>query len=220
MADPRPTRPDYQATIDRLVVDLQPVQRLRPFRTVLGAWVSVMVVVIVMAACVPRPDLGSRAAQTGYLIDLLGLAAATVLLGALALRSAEPDRIPSPPEQALGWLLATLAVATIALQPVATDVPLGAFLSVGIGCAWATIKFAAVPVALLFVAVRRGAAVEPRAAGAWAAAAGLGLAYLAMRLHCPMDDGLHLFVWHLLPVVLGTVAGAALGRRWLGRWSR
>jgi len=220
MADRTPTSSQYETTIDRLVGDLRPVRRLPPLSAALGAWVVVMVGVLAVTASMLRPDLASHAGHLRFLGELIGLAVATVLLGALALRSTQPDRTPEPWEQALAATLAVLAIASVASHAAATSVSLGQFVTTGSGCAWGTIGFAIVPVALLLVAVQRGAPVQPRVSGAFATGAGLVLAYLAMRLHCPSDDGAHLMVWHALPVAIGTIGGAVLGGRWLGRWSR
>ncbi|MEO6030048.1 MAG: NrsF family protein [Candidatus Binatia bacterium] len=220
MADRTPPRPTYDATIDWLIGELQPVRRLPALGAALSAWVVVMVGVLAVAVSAPRPDLATRAGQLGYLAELVGLAAGTVLLGALALRSAAPDRTPRPWEHALAAMLAVLAIAAVATHATATSVSLVEFVASGKGCTWATLEFAILPVAVLLVAVQRGAPVRPRVSGTFATGAGLVLAYLAMRVHCPSDDGAHLLVWHTLPVVIGTLVGTGLGGRWLGRWSQ
>jgi hypothetical protein len=73
---------------------------------------------------------------------------------------------------------------------------------------------------LLLVAAARGAPLAPCWTGALAGAAGVVTAYVAMRLHCPLDDGPHLLLWHALPVGIGAALGTATGAWLLGRWLR
>ncbi|MFC3695496.1 NrsF family protein [Chenggangzhangella methanolivorans] len=75
----------------------------------------------------------------------------------------------------------------------------------------------AVPLAVILIALRRGA---PNSPGALGAAAGLlagavGATFYAM--HCPDDSPLFLAVWYSLAVALMTVIGSAAGARML-RW--
>jgi len=83
-----------------------------------------------------------------------------------------------------------------------------------------TLGLALSPALVLLAAAARGAPLAPRWTAALAGGAGLLAAYVAMRLHCPLDDRLHLLVWHALPIGLGAAACAALGVLWLGRWER
>ncbi len=43
-------------------------------------------------------------------------------------------------------------------------------------------------------------------------------ASLLMRVDCPLDERLHLLVWHALPVAGGTLLSALIGLGWLRRW--
>ncbi len=209
---------EERMAIDRLVADLRPVGRLPALALRLGVWIAIMATLLLAAALVPRPDLADRLRAGAFVLETAALALAVLVLGAFALRSAEPDRVPSRRETGLALALTTSAIAIALTEPPPAGVPLAVVLARAGGCLWSSLAFGVGPALALFVAVRRGAPVGPRAAGAYAAGAGLVLAYLAMRLHCPLDDALHLALGHLLPVAAGTIAGALLGGAWLGRW--
>jgi hypothetical protein len=57
-------------------------------------------------------------------------------------------------------------------------------------------------------------------AGLLAGGAGWLLAYLFVRLTCPLEEALHLWTWHLAPAVAAAGGAAALGAVWLDRWKR
>jgi hypothetical protein len=98
--------------------------------------------------------------------------------------------------------------------------PLSTFLAAGLHCLRNTALMALLPIGLLLVTLRRGAPVAPGRAGLLAGAAGWLLAYLFVRLTCPLEDALHLWAWHLGPVVAAAGGAAALGAVWLDRWKR
>jgi len=63
--------------------------------------------------------------------------------------------------------------------------------------------------------VRRGAPLDAVLAGGSTGAAALLIAAAAVRIACPIDDELHLFAWHTVPVVVGIVLSALAGAKWL-----
>ena len=98
------------------------------------------------------------------------------------------------------------------------DVAVSQFIATGLGCATSTVGLAALPWCALLIAVRRGAPLAPARAGALLGAAAFFMAALLMRARCPLDERLHLLVWHALPVAGGTVLSAVVGLAWLRRW--
>ena len=63
-----------------------------------------------------------------------------------------------------------------------------------------------------------GIVLGPEARGAsrrWdrrsAGAAAFLFSFALMRVNCPIDEGLHLFMWHLLPPLIGVVLSAGAG---------
>ena len=85
-----------------------------------------------------------------------------------------------------------------------------AFVATGLGCAMRTVLLAVLPWCALLIAVRRGAPPDPAKAGAFIGGAAFLMAALLLRFRCPLDERLHLLVWHALPVVGGTLLSALL----------
>ena len=87
------------------------------------------------------------------------------------------------------------------------------FLSQGLDCL-GTGLLHAIPTALASgLLLRRGLAVNPRAAGAVTGMLA-GLAGLTvLELHCPDFQVLHVMIWHIAVVVISAAAGAWIGAR-------
>jgi hypothetical protein len=77
-----------------------------------------------------------------------------------------------------------------------------------------------VPGWMLFVMLRRAAPLRRAWSAALATLAAVSLAAVATQLICPIDDPAHQLVGHLLPVVVFSVWGAIVGRRWLNWLTR
>jgi hypothetical protein len=200
---------------------VQPVGRLRPLPLRVALCFGLGAAAMAMYATLsPRPDLARQLIVPSFIIEILALAVASLLLAVLALQGARPGREPG----AMAWslTLGVLALAAAVAFGHARDpgVPIDAFVSVGMPCATATLGLAMAPGLAYLVALRRGAPLAPVSSGALAGGAALLLAYLAMRLHCPLDEGFHLFVWHILPAIPAMLLGAAVGALWLRRWQR
>jgi hypothetical protein len=131
--------------------------------------------------------------------------------GALALRSAIPGRAPRRME--LGLLLVITVASALALlhQPINLVMPIGNFIRQGLPCLFAIAMFAALPLLVLFWAVRRGAPLAGGVSGALAGAGAFLFSFALMRVDCPIDEGLHLLMWHFLPALIGVALSAAAG---------
>jgi hypothetical protein len=46
-------------------------------------------------------------------------------------------------------------------------------------------------------------------------AGALLFSFALMRIHCPVDEPLHVIAWHLMPALIAIAASAAVGRWWL-----
>jgi hypothetical protein len=198
--------------IDRLVEDARPVRRLWSPAVRLGVWLGVLLAVaagVVIAGV--RPDVAARLGSPGFLVELGCLAAATLAAAWLALRGAVPGLESPAGRGVLGATLVAGAVLGLAGMRPALAPTLASFVGAGIPCALSSVALALVPWAALLWAVRRGAPLSPVltcAVGGLAAALG---AYVLMRLRCPLDETLHVAAWHGAPVVLATIAAAAVG---------
>lgn len=72
---------------------------------------------------------------------------------------------------------------------------------------------------LYFRWARRAAPVHPASTGVWAALSAGSLGAFSMQLICAHDNGLHLWIWHVVPMALLAGLGAVLGEKHL-RWSK
>jgi len=209
----------YDAIARRLVTDSAPVSRLKPVPVRLAYCAALGIGAIgLFALLAPRPDLARLIFGPAFALEILGFAIGSGLLAVLALRGAVPGREPGTVGRALALGTAVLAVASTLIHPRDADIVVAAFASIGVPCAGATFGLALAPALVLFVALRRGVPLAPASSGALASGSALLLAYLGMRLHCPIDEGWHLLVWHALPVIPAMGAGAFLGAAWLVRW--
>ena len=198
--------------IDGLVASARPVHRLWPPAVRLVAWLGVLLAVVgasVIAGL--RAGAASRLASPVFAAELVCLGAATIAGALLALRGSVPGLDGGPARRALIVAL----VAGGALGAVDTRLslatPLASFIDAGIPCAVSSVVIALVPWVTMLWAIGRG---MPLRSAPTCAAGGLAASvatYALMRVRCPLDETLHVAVWHGLPVVLATVAAAALG---------
>lgn len=211
--------PSHAPLVERLVADAAPVRRLWPTRRRLAAWLAAVAAGLVFVVLYGvRPDLRAHLQTPRYLLELGALAGTGLLVAALALAAAVPGRQPARAMRAAALGLGALAAVLSFGQSAHAEVTLATFVAVGSFCFACTLGLALLPWAALIVAVRRGAPLAPGRAGTLAGVAAFVMAYALMRLGCPVDDGVHLLVWHAGAVALGAAASTFVGLAWLGRW--
>jgi hypothetical protein len=115
---------------------------------------------------------------------------------------------------ALGAPLALAALA-LGLPPGRVVAPDPFFFKSAVTCFGITLVASALPILLASVVLRRAFAAGAGWRGALVGAASGLLAATAVNLHCPSIAHGHLLLGHVLPVLLLTALGAALGRRLL-----
>ena len=214
--DPTRTR---ELLIGRLVEAAHPVRRLWPPWARLSAWLGLgLVVVGVVALGGLRSDLIARLREPVFLIELATLLAGATLFAVLAFRAAIPGCAPRRWETVLAIGLVAAAAAVSFYRPVHAELSMAQFFHMGLGCAARTFLIALAPWCALVMAIRRGAPLAGAAAGALSGAAAFVLAFGIMRAACPMDELLHLVVWHGVPVLVGVAVSALVGFLWLSRW--
>lgn len=164
-----------------------------------------------------RPDLVEALAAPPVLAkSLLPVALAGLALW-LALRSARPGlRLPL-------WPLAvpvSLAVVLFAGHLIRTppEAVLPAVMGHTATACLLSITGLSLPAIIAGIAlVRRGAAIRPTLTGALTGIAASACVAAGYALHCNEDSPLFFTVWYGLAILIGGVAGAGLGRRFL-RW--
>ena len=202
----------HRALVERLVSQLRPVRRLWPVNVRLAIWIALEAAVLLFVVHhTHRTDLAQQIHNPWFLLGVVGFAAAGALGGALALRSAIPGR--EPRRTAFVLLIALTAASGLVLlhEPINLGMSIGTFTSQGIPCVFGTLMIAALPLLGLFWAVGRGAPLAGGIGGALAGAGAFLFSFSFMRVNCPIDEGLHLFMWHFLPALIGVALSAGAG---------
>ena len=198
--------------VERIVADLQPVHRLWPTSLRLAVWSMLEFVLLVFVfRHSGRTDLMLQLTNPWYLIVFGGFAAAGVIGAAFALRAAVPRGGPSSIEVGLFLSVAAASALLLVHQPFNGEITLGNFINEGKRCALMTLMLAAIPWIALAVLVRRGAPLFPGRDGALVGAAAFLSSFALMRVICPIDEAMHLLVWHFLPALAGIALSACAG---------
>jgi len=202
----------HRALVERMVAELRPVRRLWPIRLRLALWGVLEAGLLLFAIRHSRrTDLPQQLGDSWYLLSVGTAAAAGIFGAALALRSAIPGREPRARELTLLLVLTVASALALLHQPLNTGVPMGTFIARGVPCVFGISTLAGLPLLALLWAMRRGAPLERGFDGALAGAGAFLFAFALMRLRCPLDDSLHLFVWHFLPALVGVAISAGAG---------
>jgi hypothetical protein len=217
MTAPNEIRHDqhHRALVDRLTAKLKPVRPLWPVRRRLMLWLAIEIAVLSRALIETSNRWALKLEHPLYTLEIAFFAVAAVIVAAMALRAAIPGRESAPWQSGLAVVLAVTGTAMLFLVPMRTDLSLGDFVAIGSGCAEATCAKAAVPWIALWWAVKRGAPGNGGAAGAMVGAAAMLFSFAIMRLDCPIDEPLHLVIWHLGAVMVVTAISALAGAVWL-----
>ena len=211
--------PSRRALVQRLQAEAAPVRRLWAPGARFGLWLALVAMVGgVVGLSGVRPDLAQQLHDPVYLLETALLTVAGLAAALLALQEAIPGRAARRLERIVPFGLVLVAAVLWFRHPMRGDVAVSQFIATGLGCATSTVGLAALPWCALLIAVRRGAPLAPARAGALLGAAAFFMAALLMRARCPLDERLHLLVWHALPVAGGTVLSAVVGLAWLRRW--
>jgi hypothetical protein len=198
--------------VERLVVELRPVRRLWPVSVRLGLWIALEVGLLLLVIDHDyRPDLTRQLRNPWYILDAAGFATAGTLAGLLALRTAIPGHEPRKVEFLLLLFLTVASTLPLFHEPANEHLQLADFIYQGVPCTIRIGFFALIPWVGLFWAARRGAPLAPAAEGALIGAAAFLFSFALMRANCPLDDRLHVLMWHLLPALVGVALSACVG---------
>jgi hypothetical protein len=202
----------HRALVSRLSSQVKPAHRLWSVEVRLGLWIISEVVVLAWAATHTGNDFLDKLKQPAYASEVIFFVAAAGISSLLALRSAIPGRSVKAIEATIAVILVITGTAFVAAdEPVNTGNPMNEFVRVGLRCAYETWLFAAPPLLVLWWMVKRGAPMNGRLSGLLVGAGALFFSFAIMRVACPIDEPVHILVWHLLPALalisLSTVAG-------------
>lgn len=209
---------EFDALAERAIPNFKPARKIWPTSIRLVLWLGMEAVVLALVALIdPRPDLFAQLHNPAFLAPISVFILGGVIAAGLALRAAIPGREPAQIELILIALVAALAVAAVFLVPDTAVAPFWQFIRAGSWCLGCTLALAAMPWLVLFWAVERGAPFMLSTEGALIGAAAFSFAFAASRLGCPIDDRLHILVWHVLPVFVATLLSVRAGAAWLQR---
>jgi len=208
----------YKALVDSLLTDFQPVQRLWPVNARLAVWLilegSIAAAAVLLAS---RPDLLTKIQSLPYVLELGAFACAGILAAGLALRSAIPGDEATRSELLLIFMVSVVGISFVLHEPIHAEVPLNGFIRAGLLCMCCTYLLAAPSWFALLWAVRRGIPLAGATSGGLIGAAALLFTFSVTRLRCPIDEGLHILTWHVLPIIVGTVLSVLVGIAFLPR---
>lgn len=163
-----------------------------------------------LAASLLTPVLAMRT----LLVAALGLAAIRCTLGLL--RPEGRDSVRLWPLVGIGALALGMLVWAYVTTP--ADLRQAAMLGETLATSLVMIPLMSIlPVAVILIALRRGATTAPALAGFVAGLAGSGLAAAIYSLHCPENSPLFCVTWYGLAILSTAAVSAALGSRLL-RW--
>ena len=209
----------HRELVDRLTQDLRPVRRAGSPWLLLVVWLLVVFATIGVAALVGlRDDLSSQLARPRYVITLAALLAGAGLAGYVALLASVPGRISLLEARVVGAGVLVLALITALLGEWTPAPTTAAFILYGLRCTVCVAAFALLPWLVLFRAASRAAPLDGRTVGLCMGAAAVLVGTACVRVACPIDDTIHLAVWHGLPALLWTSVSVAAGGVWLMRW--
>ena len=210
---------DDRELIDRLTADLRPIERPWSPWLRLACWVALAIGTVGFAAVVGlRHDLASQITGVRFQITLAALLAGAGLAACAALLSAVPGRISMREARGIGAGVLGLVLITAFLGERMPAETTAAFLLHGLRCTVCIAAFALVPWWVLFRTVSRTAPLDGRATGLCIGAAAVLVGAACVRVACPIDDAVHIAVWHGMPAALWAGVSAMGGSAWLVRW--
>jgi hypothetical protein len=206
----------HRTLVSRLLSEFTPKRPLWPVGTRLGVWAALETGVLVWAMSHTTNDFVAKLTHPAYIIEVASFATAAIISATLALKSAIPGRRLSVSEAMMATALVFTGTVIVAIaRPTDTSNPLGDFVRIGLRCARETVILGALPWMALWWLVRRGASMSGWLSGLLVGGGALFFSFAVMRIACPIDEPLHLLIWHLLPAVMVIVLSAIAGSVWL-----
>jgi hypothetical protein len=201
-----------------LLRDLRPVRPLSPYSVSLGGF-AISFLAVTIVGTIQLHAYGWRVLSLSQKTVVF----ASLALGAcaLALSMARQMRPGSKYSVSPNLLPAgTLLLVAVTMSAVFHSREESAFVSRGLLCLSAGLKYAIPGAVLTWLWLRRGAAQSPKLMGATAGGfAGL-IGVTVLEVHCPNLNLYHILLWHSGVLLISTFGGLALGAavEVIGRW--
>jgi hypothetical protein len=166
-----------------------------------------------------RTDLAAAFTSPRFLFKCLLTFSLLVSAMGLVWHLARPGAVP------IAWILALCAVPVLLAGAAITEmvvIPVSGWEPLIFGMNWRVCMYlipmlSAAPLIALILALRQGATSHPVLAGAAAGLLATGIGATLYATHCQSDSPLFVAVWYVIATAIVTLAGAALGSRFL-RW--
>ena len=198
------------------LADTSPLERTIAIAALIGALIAGVAFLLSLGA---RPDIEAAIATIRFPFKFVVTLVLTVTAALLLVRLAKPGAFAvrqwrsmwAAPALILGGVLIEMLVLPASVW---RDNILG---SNALMCLAAIPLLSIGPLAALLFALKRGAPVQPRLAGAVCGLLSASVAATLYALHCTDDSPLFVVVWYSLAIGAVTVVAAGLGGRLL-RW--
>lgn len=198
--------------IRQLVLDLKPVKRLpSPARRTAHFALPVAALTVVSAYLAGvRADFFLKLGEPAYLVETALVVALFTIATFAAFSSGVPGVRLRPALGLLGLVASTWLILVAACY---FAVAARFSFASGIACLRRTLLLGVGPASALVVVLRRSPPFAGSTSGALVMTSAGALAILGTRVLCGKDDGLHVLLWHVLPVALLALLGSVFGRR-------
>lgn len=208
--------------INQLSSDLKPVRpQLSPFRfAVAFSFVCFIVICAGLMLVHVRSDWGSKFASLPFDLDLLF--SLGLMLSALAVVGSLSS--PGRGRGTVGLIACfTFVVGIFAFGFLRAGIlelsdMLNGMGAAGVKCLLTVIGFSLLPSLVIGFTLLKRAPLRPKMIGVAMGLASIAAGTFAITLHCYVDNGMHIALWHfLLPIVVGIAAGLTFGAKSL-KW--
>lgn len=181
-----------------------------------GKWLMLFTayLVIVILISGARPDIEAKIVQPLYLMELAGMLATAITAAITASFLALPD-VGGRPWMKFVPLIPIMMLGVLLMQTIASGNAMPLLECVQMqryDCLLRIALFSIVPVAFIFITIQRAAPTRCCWAGSMAGLSAASFGYVFLRLVDTNDDPSALVIWHLIPVMLVTMAGMMAGK--------
>jgi hypothetical protein len=208
--------------IKQLSSDVKPVKRLaspgkRFFIWFLASFFSISLGISLMGI---RSDFSQALMNPRFVLETLAILAIAILAAAGAFMMSVPGMGSRP---IIRWLLIIPSIAwplslAYRLYTIYSQANSFAFIfDYGFGCIRDIFLLGILPGSFLFFMLKTAAPLRLSWTGALATLSAAAIAAVGVQFTCSADSPVHIFLWHVLPVIVIGVAGIGLGKHLL-RW--
>lgn len=159
-----------------------------------------------------RADFSEYIVQPVFALEAALLMAVTLSSLRAALLLAYPDRYQRPYAHLLPALSSLLLILLLIAQLIMGEFTAPPSHLHTLQCTLCIAATAAMPAALIFILLHKGATTQPVHAGLYAVMAATAISGLTIRFYEANDNLPHLLQWHYAPIVAFAVMGAWLGK--------